>query len=258
MKSTPFCKFNTGKVYARLSDGDKLLLCDINISVQAGKSLAIVGETGSGKTMTALCMMALLPTNVFAKGAELMLCDDRISEPVALLGKEIVYIPQNGSEALGSTRKIKNIFADTLKRLGVPKEERAEICEKNLLCVGLSDTKGVLRAYPFQLSGGMAQRVCIALALCAEPKLVIADEPTNGLDEKSKNEFFALLKKSFPGAAIIIITHDFALAKCCDDILVIKDGKTEEQGSTTEVLSSPKNDYTKALIDCAFAAHRQK
>jgi len=107
----------------------------------------------------------------------------------------------------------------------------------------------VLDKYPFELSGGMCQRVTIALALCSNAKLIIADEPSNGLDDDFTEDLPELLKKLFVDAALLIITHDISLASKCDDIVIMCGGRVMERGPAKDVLADPKSPYTKALID---------
>ena len=114
--------------------------------------------------------------------------------------------------------------------------------------MGFAQPEAILKQYPFQLSGGMAQRVTIALALCSEAKLLIADEPTNGLDQDSKRQTLSLLNELFPDAAKLIITHDISVAAECDRILVLCGGRMLETGISSEVLAAPHHPYTKALL----------
>lgn len=114
--------------------------------------------------------------------------------------------------------------------------------------MGFAQPEAILKQYPFQLSGGMAQRVTIALALCSEAKLLIADEPTNGLDQDSKRQTLSLLNELFPDAAKLIITHDISVAAECDRLLVLCGGRMLETGISSEVLAAPHHPYTKALL----------
>ena len=133
-------------------------------------------------------------------------------------------------------------------KLGVaPSQRYAFACEK-LAQVRFAQPEAILKQYPFQLSGGMAQRVTIALALCSEAKLLIADEPTNGLDQDSKRQTLSLLNELFPDAAKLIITHDISVAAECDRIRVLCGGRMLETGISSEVLAAPHHPYTKALL----------
>lgn len=165
-----------------------------------------------------------------------------------MLGREIVYIPQNGHEFLDPSRSIRRQMFDSIAKLGIAAPQReAFACEK-LAQVGFTQPEAILDRYAFQLSGGMAQRVTIALALCSKAKLLIADEPTNGLDQDSKQQTLSLLNGLFPDAAKLIITHDISVAATCDRILVLCGGRMLETGISSEVLTAPYHPYTKALL----------
>ena len=124
---------------------------------------------------------------------------------------------------------------------------------EKLRLAGFDAPETVLDKYPFQLSGGMAQRVTIALAACSRARLLIADEPTNGLDEAGRAQFFALLDSIFPDAAKLIITHDISVAARCDRVLVLCGGRMLETGVSSTVLSAPRHPYTKALLAAQVA-----
>ena len=136
-----------------------------------------------------------------------------------MLGREIVYIPQNGHEFLDPSRSIRRQMLDSVAKLGIAAPQRS-VCREKLTQVGFTQPEAILDRYAFQLSGGMAQRVTIALALCSEAKLLIADEPTNGLDQDSKQQTLFTLNDLFPDAAKLVITHDISVAASCDRILV--------------------------------------
>ena len=166
----------------------------------------------------------------------------------AWLGKEIVYIPQNGYEFLNPSRTVRKHLYDSLVRIGVPAGRRDAVACEKFEQAGFPEPKSVMDKYPFQLSGGMAQRVTIALALCSRAKLLIADEPTNGLDEAAKAKFMNLLGTLFPEAGKLVITHDISVAAMCDRLLVLCRGRAMESGKATDVLTSPYHPYTKALL----------
>ena len=165
-----------------------------------------------------------------------------------MLGREIVYIPQNGHEFLDPSRSIRRQMFDSITKLGIAAPQREAFAREKLAQVGFTQPEAILEQYPFQLSGGMAQRVTIALALCSKAKLLIADEPTNGLDQDSKQQTMSLLNGLFPDAAKLIITHDISVAATCDRILVLCGGRMLETGISSEVLTAPYHPYTKALL----------
>lgn len=244
-------RYHGGKIIAHLRSSQKILTDGISFEIHPGESLAVIGETGSGKTMTALSVMKLLPPNVEMADGEILfqgkpLPDEK--EMRKILGVEIVSIPQNGLEFLNPSRKIRHHLYDNLKKLGVPRAQWEKIAQEKLALVGLEQPEAVMDAYPFQLSGGMAQRVTIAISACSRAKLVIADEPTNGLDYQAKLAFQQLLKELFPEAALLIITHDITVASFCDRVLVLCGGKMMETGHSPQVLEHPRHPYTEALL----------
>lgn len=246
--------YDSGTIAANLSRSRRILVQGLSFSVCAGESLALIGETGSGKTMAAQSILNTLPPNVSRHGGHIAFCGQPLCSGRQirhLLGAQIVYIPQNGSEFLNPSRRICDQMADGLKKLGVPYGERRAAALEGLRLVGFDEPEAVLRAYPFQLSGGMAQRVTIALAACSEAKLIIADEPTNGLDERACRTFFGLLDRLFPKAARIFITHDVDVAAMCSRTIVLCGGRPVESGASSEVLTAPKHPYTRALC-CAL------
>ena len=211
----PAFSYACGTISALLSRGERVLLRDVSFSLSSGERLAIIGETGSGKTLLALSILGLLPANVRMRGGCVQL--DGAALPVGkqlqtLRGDKLVYIPQNGAEFLLPTRAVRKQLYDSLKKLGLPRKDFPALAAEKLRLAGFDAPETVLDKYPFQLSGGMAQRVTIALAACSRARLLIADEPTNGLDEAGRAQFFALLDSIFPDAAKLIITHDISVA----------------------------------------------
>ena len=245
-----------GTISAKLSRGERVLLQDVSFSLSSGERMAIIGETGSGKTMLALSILGLLPANVRMQGGCIQM--DGAALPAGeqlqtLRGDKLVYIPQNGAEFLLSTRTVRAQLYDSLKKLGLPRKEFPASAAEKLRLAGFDAPETVLDKYPFQLSGGMAQRVTIALAACSRARLLIADEPTNGLDEAGRAQFFALLDSIFPDAAKLIITHDISVAARCDRVLVLCGGRMLETGASSTVLRAPRHPYTKALLAAQVA-----
>lgn len=242
-------EFHSGAVTAKLESSQKVLVSDVAFQLKAGECLALIGETGSGKTMTAMTLMGLLPGNVSAADARIAFCGKPLPESrQKLLGVEMVYIPQNGLEFLNPSKKVRIHLYDSLQKLGIPRKQRERIALQKLAEVGFERPESVIDKYPFQLSGGMAQRVTIAISACSEAKLVMADEPTNGLDHEAKVRFMDMLKSLFPDAAKLIITHDIGVAALCDKTLVLCGGKMMEAGPSSMLLSTPRHPYTTALI----------
>ena len=248
----PALQYSSGMIAAKLKNGEKILVQDVSFDIFPGETMALIGETGSGKTMIAQSILGTLPRNVHAAGTSIELCGHPLPSGRklrAMLGRDIVYIPQNGHEFLNPSRTVFRHMADGLQRLGVPASQRRQEATRLLSLAGFSAPEEILNQYPFQLSGGMAQRVTIALALCSKAKLLIADEPTNGLDSQGKHQFLNLLDDLFPGAAKLVITHDISVAALCNHILVLCSGRSMEAGPGASVLESPKHPYTKALLE---------
>ena len=247
----PAFSYESGVVSARLAHGERALLRDIRFSLPAGAQMALIGETGSGKTMLALSIFGLLPENVRMQGGSVCLDGQALCGAKALArlrGTKLVYIPQSGSEALNPTRTVGRQLCDSLRRLSVKGAQLRTLAMEKLCLAGFDAPETLLDKYPFQLSGGMAQRVTIALAACSEARLLIADEPTNGLDEAGRERFFSLLDTLFPQAVKLIITHDMSVAAMCGSALVLCGGRMLEYGPSETLLTQPRHPYTRALL----------
>ena len=220
----------------------------IDFTVERGQRLAIVGESGCGKTMTAMAIFGLLPEGCRAKGEILLEGQDLLKAKQIARGKELVLIPQSGIEFLDPVFRIRHQMYETLKIEGVPRKEREQTAIALLSQAGLVEAQEVLDKYPFEISGGMAQKVILALGMAAHPKLVIADEPTRGVDSEGVQLFVHRLKTAFADAALVIITHNMEVAKQCDNLLVMFDGQVMEYGPTAQVLKTTRHPYTKSLL----------
>lgn len=252
----PAFSYACGMISAKLSHGERVLLQDVSFSLFAGERLAVIGETGSGKTMLALSILGLLPANVRMQSGCIQMDGAALPARVqlqTLRGDKLVYIPQNGAEFLLPMRTVRKQLYDSLKKLGLPRKAFPAFAAEKLRLAGFDAPETILDKYPFQLSGGMAQRVTIALAACSRARLLIADEPTNGLDENGRVQFFSLLDSIFPNAAKLIITHDISVAARCDRVLVLCGGRMLETGTVDAVLGAPHHPYTKALLAAQVA-----
>jgi len=231
----------------------------IDLDLAHGESMAIVGESGSGKSVTALSFARLLPEppasitahEFFVGGREVLKLSPR--DLRRLRGKEIAYVFQEPATSMNPVLTIRTQMAEAL-RLHRPdvRDLNAEII-KWLYKVGIVEPEKRLRAYPHELSGGMQQRVMIAMALCCEPALLVADEPTTALDVTIQKQIIDLLAelRSGLGMSIILITHNFAIIRgIADKVAVMFRGEIVETGPTEQVLGSPKHPYTQALIEC--------
>ena len=225
----------------------------------AGETLAIVGESGSGKSVTALALTGLLPVPpaLVKRGDIRFRGDDVLAMDAARLrqlrGGKIAYIFQEPSTSLNPVFTVRSQIAEAI-RLHRPDvaDVDAEVV-RWLDAVGIHDAAMRMRDYPHQLSGGMQQRVMIAMALACQPDILVADEPTTALDvtiQAQIMDLLASLKDRF-GMAVILITHNFGIVSgFAARVLVMYRGKIVEQGPTAEVLRSPRHPYTRALIDC--------
>ena len=234
------------RVCARLSGGsESAIVSGLDFCIAPGQRLAIVGTSGCGKTMTALAILGLLPGNCRAEGSVRWEGEELLTLPRrkrrTLLGRSHVLIPQSGADFLNPVLSVRSQMNDALARNGIARAQRKTAAETLLRRVGFDDPTRVLRSYPFQLSGGMAQRVVMAMASSGQPGLVIADEPTKGIDRDNT----AL----FPGAAVLLITHDLSVASACDRLLVMQDGRAVETGETQAVLAHPQHAFTRQLLD---------
>ena len=250
------------KIYAELSKGESVILRGADFCVRSGEPLAIIGESGSGKTMLAYSLLGLLPENCRAMGRAVLLDDESATDKGielitlgerrknAMRGCELVYIPQSGAEFLNPALKVKTQLFETLKKLGIKSKTELEKCAPDMLKKAGLAVASVLEKYPYQLSGGQAQRVAFAMSLCSRAKLVIADEPTNGIDEETVKIIENGLSECFADACVIIITHSLELAKKCAQVLVLKDREVMEYGSAEKVLSAPECEYTRELLSC--------
>jgi ABC-type dipeptide/oligopeptide/nickel transport system ATPase component len=231
----------------------------ISLSLSKGESLAIVGESGSGKSVTALSLAKLLPSPPAVITADEMTLGGHAvqgmseREMQSIRGREIAYVFQEPSTSLNPVLTIRTQLAEML-RLHRPdvSDLDAEIISW-LDKVGIVDPAKRLKAYPHELSGGMQQRVMIAMALCAKPKLLVADEPTTALDvtiQKQIMELLGSLRREL-GMSLILITHNFGIIReVADRVAVMFRGAIVEEGPVNQVLSSPQHPYTQALIAC--------
>jgi peptide/nickel transport system ATP-binding protein len=229
----------------------------VSFKLNDGEMLGLVGESGSGKSVTAHAVMDLLDdsatiTNgrILYRGTDLI-SDARLGKP-SLRGKSISMIFQNPRTALNPIRPVGKQIADVLRahRKMTLKEAHAEAV-RILMTVKIPDPERRAQAYPFELSGGMCQRVMIALALACEPKLLIADEPTTGLDVTTQAVIMDLLRALAHerGMATIFITHDLSLAaEYCDQIMVLHAGQVVEHAPTEALFTEPRHPYTQKLI----------
>jgi oligopeptide/dipeptide ABC transporter, ATP-binding protein, C-terminal domain len=231
---------------------------DVSFEVGQGEIVGIVGESGCGKSVTAQCILKLNPEppgfftggKILYRGEDLVPKKDR--EMRRYRGSEIGFVFQDPMTSLNPTmrigRQIEEVF---LGQRGVGRAEIHRKCLDILRQVGISDAERRLRQYPNELSGGMKQRVMIAMALIGNPGIIIADEPTTSLDVTIEAQILSLLKslRDKNNTSIIIITHDLGvIAKMCDRVLVMYGGKILEHGTTDDIFYHTRHPYTKGLL----------
>ena len=231
------------------------ILRELSFTVERGQVLGLVGESGAGKSMIGRVIGRSLPTGFrVASGSLLFEGQDLVGLPSerlsGLLGDRIAFIPQEPLTALNPVLTIGAQFGEHLERIGVPRGERRARAAAALRDVRLRDPDALLDLYPFQLSGGMCQRVLIAMAFASEPALIVADEPTTALDVSTQATVVQIIRRMQRdhGTALLFITHDLRLAsRVCDDLLVLYAGDVVERGPAAEVSVAPRHPYTRAL-----------
>ena len=215
----------------------------VSFAVPEGKIVAIVGESGSGKSTLIRAAIGLLPAGGELASGQILFGEKDMAAMTAeelrhVRGEGIAMIFQNAGDYLNPRRKVCDQYVETLRcHQSMTKKQGYEIAKKMLATLKLPDTKHVMNAYPFQLSGGMKQRVAIAMAMSMHPKLLLADEPTGNLDSKNSQEIVELLKLSNRkyGQTLVIITHDENIALQAHRIIAIEDGRITRNQRIREV-----------------------
>ena len=241
-------------------DGAASVIRGLSFALEAGETLGIVGESGCGKSMTALAIMGLVPApgGRVAGGSVRLAGEDLVGAGEARLreirGNEISMIFQEPMTSLNPVFTVGEQIAETV-RLHQGLDRRAALgrAVEMLKAVGIPAPERRVREHPHQLSGGMRQRVMIAMALACRPRVLIADEPTTALDVTVQAQIFDLLTElqRSTGTAIILITHDMgAIAELAERVVVMYAGRKVEEGPVDRILSRPLHPYTRGLIDC--------
>ena len=234
------------------------VLRDVTLRVEPGRVHGLVGESGAGKTMVGKAVLGILPRSVVVTEGTVRFCGMPFLGPDAvsrkgLLGRRISMVLQDPMTALNPVLRIETQVVDVLrKHLGLSRRAARTQALALLDAVHIRDPDRVLRQYPHELSGGMRQRVIIAVAFACEPDLVVADEPTTALDVTVQKQILRLIKEqqARTGAAVLFITHDLGVvAKICDEVSVIYAGRILETAPVADVFDRPGHDYTRALFD---------
>jgi peptide/nickel transport system ATP-binding protein len=242
----------------------------VSFSIEPRERLGIIGESGSGKSVTALAIMGLLPEYARISGS-IALSGKRF-EDIQMQHQELVGLPdselaiirggrvsmvfQEPMTALDPTMRVGRQIAEVFRLHGGLGAVRARVVEE-LAKVGLAEPERIADSYPHQLSGGQRQRALIAMALINRPELVIFDEPTTALDVTVQAQVLALINSTLndSGASCLFISHDLAVvSQVCSKLLVMKDGEVIDSGTVDEIFSAPKNEYTARLVTAALAS----
>ena len=244
--------------------GDQEVLTDVDLSVRPGECVGVVGETGSGKTLTCRVVLGTLPriggsiTGGTARFGELDLLALSGREWRATRGRRIALVPQASMSALDPVMTVGRQLTETIDELRGP-ERSAPVALELLERVQMPRPAEILRSHPHQLSGGMRQRVMIALAIAGNPELLIADEPTTALDVTVQRDILALLTslRRETGMSMVFVSHDLGVVQeVADRVVVMYGGMTVEQGDTSTVLERPSHPYTRALLAARPSAAR--
>jgi oligopeptide/dipeptide ABC transporter ATP-binding protein len=229
----------------------------VNLTVEKGSTLAVVGESGSGKSLTALSMMGLLPTGVAVSGGEILFdgqpvvgLSERQWQP--LRGKEIAMIFQDPLSALNPCVRVGDQVGEVFRRrAGLSRREARQRAVAAMAEVGIPDAERRASSYPHEFSGGMRQRVMIAMALALDPQLLIADEPTTALDVTVQAQVMRLLRarKQAANLTLVLISHDLGVvSKAADSVAVMYSGRIVETGPSQAIFSAPAHPYTHGLM----------
>lgn len=241
-----------------LSDGFKQAVYDVNFCLKKGETLAIVGESGCGKTISTMSILQLLPQTAQIKSGEIFYSGNNLlsfnqKQMQQIRGKKIALIPQDPMTSLNPLYTIGNQLIEIIElHQGIKGKEALNIAVDALKRVKIPDAEEKMNAYPHQFSGGMKQRVIIAMALACNAEIIIADEPTTALDVTVQAQIMEILKdiKTTLGVSIMLITHDLGIvAQNSDKIAVMYAGHIVEQADVKSLFSSPKHPYTKALLN---------
>ena len=246
------------RTYFEIDGGTLKAVDGVSFSLKRGETLGIVGESGSGKSVANLSLLRLIPQppgkivsgEVLFDGRDLLLLSEK--EMRKIRGKRVAMIFQDSMTSLNPFMRIsKQLTEITELHLGYTREEAYRRAVEMLETVGIPDARARARGYPHEFSGGMRQRVMIAMALSCKPELLIADEPTTALDATIQAQILELIKelKREMGTSVILITHDLGVvAGMTDQVVVMYAGKVLESARTSELFSRPGNPYTKGLL----------
>ncbi len=241
-----------------LSDGFRQAIHNVSFSLKRGETLALVGESGCGKTISTMSILQLLPENAVIQSGEIIFNGENLlklnqKQMQQIRGKKIALIPQDPMTSLNPLYTIGNQLLEIIElHQGLRGKEAFDVAVQALERVKIPDAADKMKAYPHEFSGGMKQRVIIAMALACKAELIIADEPTTALDVTVQAQIMEILRdiKAKYNLSLILITHDLGIvAENADKIAVMYAGRIVEYAGVKELFQSPKHPYTKALLN---------
>jgi nickel transport system ATP-binding protein len=243
-----------------LSAGATPLVRDVSLEVRRGRVLGLVGTSGGGKSLTVLAMLGLLPPGVRQTGGQVLHNGTPLAASgiVALRGAVAGLVQQSPRACFNPLVTIGRHFVETLAAHGLRRSSAAERAAGLLQEVGFGDPGAILASYAFQLSGGMLQRVMLALALCRDPDFLLADEPTTDLDLVVQTQVLALLEQLVArrGIGVLLVTHDLSVvARLADEVAVMQGGRIVEQQDATALFDGPRHPATRALLRTHFGLY---
>ena len=258
MTTTPTLELRNLEVAYTVRGIDRQVLRGVSFSIAPGEAYGLVGESGCGKSTAAFAAMRYLPRNGKITGGSILfegkdIVDINDDEVAKLRRSAISMVYQNPATALNPTIRIGKQIAEVFELNGVSSSDAMMMAEQALTRVQIADPARVLRRYAHQLSGGMAQRVVIAMALASNPRLLVMDEPTTGLDATVEAEVLDLVRelRRDTGTAVLFISHNLGVIRnMCDRVGVLYAGALVEQGATSELFSNPSHPYTVGLLRC--------
>ncbi|WP_088835376.1 ABC transporter ATP-binding protein [Paenibacillus tyrfis] len=254
-------------VYIQTDYGLVHAVQEVSFQVRPGKVMGIVGESGCGKSMTCMAVLGLLPAaaaitqgSVRLRGKELT--DLKESDFRRIRGKELSLVLQNPMTAFNPVLTVGKQFAETLRtHQNLSRKQADQLAVDCLKQVGLLEAEKILGQYPFELSGGMLQRIMVALSVSMKPALLIADEPTTALDSVNRRKVMEMFRriKEEENTAILLVSHDLSfIGELADEVMVMKQGRIVEKAAATELMTCPQHEYTKLLLDARLTADSRK
>lgn len=250
-----------------LSEGFSQAIYDVSFSLNKGETLAIVGESGCGKTISTMSVLQLLPQTAQIKSGEIIYNGENLlsfnqKQMQKIRGKKIALIPQDPMTSLNPLYTIGNQMLEIIElHQNVKGQEAFNIAVEALERVKIPDAKAKMKSYPHEFSGGMKQRVIIAMALACNAEIIIADEPTTALDVTVQAQIMEILRdvKEKFNMSVILITHDLGIvAQNADKIAVMYAGRVVEYAPVDELFNNPKHPYTKALLNVILDINTDK